>query len=78
MAAKNGEADAEWTDQKNNRRCNLIDKKYAGRLTAAEAVELHSLQEQMLRYRENIAPLPLADARRLHQELLVKAKLRSS
>jgi hypothetical protein len=62
MASKNGEADAEWTDQKSNRRCDLIDKKYAGSLTAAECVELHSLQEQMLRHRETIAPLPLVEA----------------
>jgi hypothetical protein len=74
VASMNGEADAEWTDAKNNRRCDLIDKKYARSLTAAEAVELHSLQAEMLRYRETIAPIPLEEARRFHQELLVKAK----
>ena len=65
--------DEPWTEAKNQRRCDLIDRKYAGSLTPPEAVELAQLQEQMLRYRQRIAPLPLEDARRLHQELLTKA-----
>ena len=65
--------DEEWTDAKNQRRCDLIDRKYAGSLTPTEAVELAQLQEQMLRYRRRVAPLPLDDARRLYQELLNKA-----
>jgi hypothetical protein len=67
-SAPNG--DEPWTDEKNQRRCDLIDRKYAGSLTPAEAVELAQLQEQMLRHRQRVAPLPLEDARRLHQELL--------
>jgi hypothetical protein len=63
----------QWTDAKNERRCALIDRKYADGLTAAEAAELAVLQEQMLRYRQRVAPLPLEHARRLHQELLAKA-----
>jgi len=74
MPATNGAAVTEWTDAQNNRRCDLIDKKYAGSLTPAEAIELRSLQEQMLRYRESIAPLPLAEVRRLHQELLARGQ----
>jgi hypothetical protein len=71
-AASNG--DNAWTKEKNARRCDLIDRKYAGQpLTPAEALELAQLQEQMLRYRQRVAPLPLEDARRLHQELLDKA-----
>jgi hypothetical protein len=62
-----------WTEDKNARRCELIDRKYAGTLGASEAVELAQLQEQMLRHRQRVAPLPLEDARRLHQELLAKA-----
>ncbi len=73
MPGANGDAVAEWTDEKNNRRCDLIDKKYAGSLTPAEAIEQRSLQELMLRYREIIAPLPLVEVRRVHQELLAKA-----
>src|SRR5262245_1468292 len=66
----NGE---EWTESKNQRRCDLLDRKYAGGLTPTEAVELAQLQEQMLRYRQRVAPLPLEDAHRLHQELLTGA-----
>jgi hypothetical protein len=63
-----------WTDAKNARRCDLIDRKYAGILSPAEAAELAALQEEMLRYRQHVAPLPLEDARRLHQELLRRAQ----
>src|SRR5687768_7306873 len=54
--------DEPWTEAKNQRRCDLIDRKYASGLTAAEAAELAVLQEQMLRYRQRVAPLPLEDA----------------
>src|SRR5438105_12078128 len=43
MPSANGGADTEWTDARNNRRCELIDKKYAGTITAEEAVELRAL-----------------------------------
>jgi hypothetical protein len=33
----------EWTDAKNHRRCDLIDKKYRGSIAPEEAVELHGL-----------------------------------
>src|SRR5262249_33820014 len=69
--AANG--DEPWTEAKNQRRCDLIDRKHAGSLTPPEAAELAQLQEQMLRHRQRVAPLPLEDARRLHQELLNKA-----
>jgi hypothetical protein len=64
---------AEWTEAKNTRRCDLIDKEIESALTSAETVELHRLQEEMLRYRRRVAPLPLTEARKLHQELLKKA-----
>jgi hypothetical protein len=67
-----------WTEEKNDRRCDLIERKYAGTLSPTEAVELAQLQEQMLRYRQRVAPLPLEDARRLHQELLAKASRSSA
>jgi len=66
--------DAEWTDAKNDRRCDLLERKYAGMLTVEEAVELHTLQEEMYRYVDRVAPLPLEQVRRLHHELLRKAK----
>jgi hypothetical protein len=65
--------DEPWSEARNDRRCDLIDRKYTGTLTPAETVELAQLQEQMLRYRQRVAPLPLEDARRLHQDLLAKA-----
>lgn len=65
---------SDWTEAKNDRRCELIDRKYAGTLTPQEGIELAGLQEEMLRYRQSVAPLPLEDARRLHQELLTKAR----
>jgi len=47
-----------WTDEKNSRRCDLIDKEIDGRLTLQEAVELARLQSEMLAYRRKLAPLP--------------------
>jgi hypothetical protein len=72
-AASPSNGDEVWTDAKNHRRCDLIDRKYAAGLSPAEIVELARLQEEMLRYRQRVAPLPLEDARRLHQELLNRA-----
>ncbi|MBL8792378.1 MAG: hypothetical protein JNM56_00585 [Planctomycetia bacterium] len=70
-----GEADdaSPWTEAKNSRRCDLIDRKFAGGITPAEALELARLQEQLIRYRQQVAPLPLEEVRKLHQELLAKA-----
>ena len=73
VAGRNGASDSEWTDAKNDRRCALIDRKYAGTLTAQEVIELYFLQEEMHRFLDRAAPLPLADTRRLHQQLLRKA-----
>ena len=67
------EDDGEWTEAKNERRCDLIDKEIDGTLTPAEAVELQSLQRAMLAYRNKVAPLPIAAVRKLHDELLAKA-----
>lgn len=63
----------DWTDEKNARRCELIDRKIEGSLGSKEKVELEYLQEEMLRHRRKVAPLPLADLRELHQELLLKS-----
>lgn len=68
-----------WSDEKNERRCELIDRKYEGPpLTPAEMFELAGLQEEMLRHRQKVAPLPIEDARRLHQELLSRATSQES
>jgi hypothetical protein len=75
-AKRNGKnkATGPWTDAKNQRRADLIDKKIAGTIMPEESAELEDLQGQMLAYRRKVAPLPLEDVRRLHQELLSKAK----
>jgi hypothetical protein len=73
-AAEGNEDPGSWTDAKNSRRCDLIDKEIDSRLTPAEARELKDLQRQMLRHVDRVAPLPMEDARRLHQELLMKAQ----
>jgi hypothetical protein len=68
-----GPIDETWTEEKNNRRCALIDREIEGTLDTAEAIELQLLQAEMLRYRRKMAPLPLEDARALHQELIARA-----
>jgi hypothetical protein len=67
------EENGQWTEARNERRCDLIEKEIAGTLTPAEAVELQSLQQAMLKYRNKVAPLPIAAVRKLHDELLAKA-----
>jgi hypothetical protein len=63
----------DWTAATDARRCDLIDREVDGTLTEAERTELEDLQEQMLRHRHRVAPLPLAHARQLLEELERKA-----
>jgi hypothetical protein len=63
-----------WNDLKNARRCALADREIEGTLLPNEAAELAVLQQQMLAERRRLAPVPLDDLRRLHQELLAKAQ----
>ena len=39
-----------WTDQKNQRRCSLIDQEHSGILSLAELLELQKLQKEMCFY----------------------------
>jgi len=55
----NGDAAVEWNEEKNARRCDLIDRDYAGGLSADEEAELATLQDEMYRHRAQVAPLPL-------------------
>jgi hypothetical protein len=71
------EATGPWTEAKNARRCALIDREIDATLTPEEAAELHALQQQMLRERRRLAPVPLEDLRRLHQALLLKTEAAS-
>ena len=70
-AASNG--NGEWTPSDNHRRCDLIDKKFRTGLTPAEAAELASLSAGLRNFMDRVAPVPLDDVRRLHQQLLEKA-----
>ena len=64
----------EWNDAKNERRCELIDKDIQGTLSAAEGRELELLTQEMRIHRRAVAPIPLAGATRLHQQLLTKKR----
>jgi hypothetical protein len=59
-----------WTEEKDDRRCELIDREISGEITQQEQNELNELQEQMLAYRRSVAPLPLHPAQLLHRQLL--------
>ncbi len=64
----------QWTDEQNARRCSLIEKDVRGTIAPAEARELENLQDQLRRYRRHVAPLPLAQTRRILEELEAKAR----
>jgi hypothetical protein len=61
--------DVEWTEAKNQRRCDLIDREINGTIMPDERVELEDLQQLMRRYANKVAPLPLEHARQLLDEL---------
>lgn len=63
-----------WTDAKAARRSFLVDRKIDGTLTPEEGMELAALQKHMIRERQRLAPVPLAELRQLHQEPLTKAQ----
>jgi hypothetical protein len=67
----------EWTEERNQRRGELIDRKYNHGLCPAEEAELALLQDAMYRYIDKVAPLPLDPARKLHLEILQKAAARA-
>jgi len=77
-STQTNETDQPWTDAKNHRRAELVDREIAGTLTPNEAVELADLQHQMMRYVDRVAPLPIEDARKLHRQLLEKAGMAAS
>lgn len=64
----------EWTEEKNARRCELIDKEIEGTLTPWERIELEDLQRQAVEHVDRVAPLDHEGARRLHQQLLAKKR----
>ena len=48
-----------WTNEKNQRRCLLVDKEIDGTLSPTEHAELEQLQSEMLAYRRKVAPLDM-------------------
>jgi hypothetical protein len=73
VSASDNSTEYEWSDEQNARRCLLIDQEVRGTITAEEALELEDLQARFRRYRRQVAPLPLAETRRLLEELERKA-----
>lgn len=65
-------SNGDWTEEKNARRCALIDKDIAGTITDEERVELAKLEWQGNEYYDQVAPPPIDGARALHQQLLDK------
>lgn len=61
---------AEWTDEKNARRCDLIDRKIQNTMSPGEAEELDDLQQALRRHLDRVAPLAMDGAKRLHAELV--------
>lgn len=76
-AEPNGRSDV-WTKSKSDRRSFLIDKKYDSELTPAEDLELNGLQQEFYRHLEEVATLPIEEARALHQRLLAAASQAST
>lgn len=60
----------DWSDEKDERRCELIDKDIAGTITVEERAELADLEQQANAHFDSIAAPPMDGARQLHQELL--------
>lgn len=51
-----------WTEAKNKRRCDLIDKKHSGGISEREKAELEALQAEMIREREKSVGNAIAKA----------------
>jgi hypothetical protein len=73
-AAQPKEPPRQWDDEKNARRCDLIDRQIEGTIAPAERRELDDLQSQLRRHLDEVAPFDLAAARKIHQQLLQKKR----
>ena len=67
-------AESSWTEAKNARRFALIEKEAAGSITGDECKELAALQREIDLHLQSAAPLPLAAAKSLHDQLCHVAK----
>lgn len=59
-----------WTEEKNARRCLLIDRQIQESISPAEVAELEELQYALRRHLDVVAPIAMDGARRLHAALL--------
>ena len=59
-----------WTEEKDRRRCVLIDKSLLADLTFAEQNELTDLQQQAEAHFDEVAPPPIDGALKIHAQLL--------
>jgi hypothetical protein len=66
-----------WSDAKDARRCDLIDRDIAGTISESERAELMRLEAQANEYFDQIAPPPIKGMQRLHQQLLLNRARRS-
>ncbi len=73
-ATHNRGADPGWSEAKNARRCELIDRKIQNTISTQEAAELGELQEALRAYLDRVAPLPMEGAKKLHAELMRREK----
>jgi hypothetical protein len=64
---------AEWNEDKNARRCELIDKKHDSGLSSAEEAELDRLQSELATHQRQVAPRPLAILELLEEALRNRA-----
>ncbi len=74
QVAHNWNGDPEWSDAKNARRCELIDRKIQNTISTEESAELDKLQEALRAFLDRVAPLPMEGAKKLHAELMRRAK----
>lgn len=56
-----GQSQTEWNKTKNKRRCELIEMELDGNLSLEQREELRQLQDAMLKYRRENAPLPIEE-----------------
>lgn len=55
-----------WTEEKNNRRIDLIDKDIAVTITEQEQIELYFLQAEFHEYLKSVKQLPIEEAREVY------------
>ncbi|HUS38461.1 MAG TPA: hypothetical protein VMX74_03385, partial [Pirellulales bacterium] len=58
-----------WTQEKDTRRCALIDKSLHAALTRSEQNELSRLQQEAECHFDEVAPPPIDGALKIHVEL---------